>query len=405
MRKLSFVIFSEQEEFAQEMSLRLNKLRKVEVVGIATEVESLVEVVKSELPDVLFADLGLAPHVVLDALEGIQIPLPDLLVCGSQDESRLILRAMQVGAKEFLPPAPEPNELAAAVDRIYRTTQGSVSGGAPAPILSVMGAKGGVGATVVACQLAASLQSMGGRTVLIDLNFPLGDVALHFDVDPEHTIADVVKGEERADKNFIDGILTEHSSGLHILAASSNIEDSELVTGQDVENLVAVLREQFDWVVIDVSRNWNEATVRALDLADQIFVTTLLDVPTLHHAKKHMELLTRLGHQTERVQAIVNRRSSSDAVSDKDFADYLGREAAAFIPNDYVNTVNAVNEGQPIHQIAPGSALDQAFQQLAHKAYDWCGVELPEPDEADAKPSNLADRVRGIFGRSSPWHC
>lgn len=247
MRKLSFVIFSEQEEFAQEMSLRLGKLRNVSVAGIATEIESLVELVKNELPDVLFADLGIAPHVVLDQLEGIQIPLPDLLVCGSQDESRLILRAMQVGAKEFLPPAPEPAELAAAVDRIYRATQGSSSGGAPAPVISVMGAKGGVGATVVACQLAASLQRAGGRTVLIDLNFPLGDVALHFDVDPQHTIADVVKGDERIDKNFVSGILTEHDSGVQILAASSNIEDSELVTGQDVENLVAVLREQFDW--------------------------------------------------------------------------------------------------------------------------------------------------------------
>jgi pilus assembly protein CpaE len=304
VRKLSFVIFSEQEEFAQEMSLRLSKLRNVEVAGIATEIESLVELVKNELPDVLFADLGLAPHVILDQLEGIQIPLPDLLVCGSQDESRLILRAMQVGAKEFLPPAPEPSELATAVDRIYRAAQGVAGNGAPAPVISVMGAKGGVGATVVACQLAASLQSGGERTVLIDLNFPLGDVALHFDVDPEHTIADLVKGDEQIDKSFVNGILTEHSSGVHILAASSNIEDSELVTGQDVENLVAVLREQFDWVVIDVSRNWNEATVRALDLADQIFVTTLLDVPTLHHAKKHMELLTRLGHQPERVQAI-----------------------------------------------------------------------------------------------------
>jgi pilus assembly protein CpaE len=398
VRKLSFVIFSEQEEFAQEMSLRLSKLRNVEVAGIATEIESLVELVKNELPDVLFADLGLAPHVILDQLEGIQIPLPDLLVCGSQDESRLILRAMQVGAKEFLPPAPEPSELATAVDRIYRAAQGVAGNGAPAPVISVMGAKGGVGATVVACQLAASLQSGGERTVLIDLNFPLGDVALHFDVDPEHTIADLVKGDEQIDKSFVNGILTEHSSGVHILAASSNIEDSELVTGQDVENLVAVLREQFDWVVIDVSRNWNEATVRALDLADQIFVTTLLDVPTLHHAKKHMELLTRLGHQPERVQAIVNRRSPSDAVSDKDFTAYLGREASAFIPNDYVNTVNSVNEGQPIHEIAPDSALDQSFRNLARQAHTWCGLEAPA-ENADHKAHNLADRVRGMFGK------
>ena len=170
------------------------------------------------------------------------------------------------------------------------------------------------------------------------------------------------------------------------------------MTGRDVENLVSLLREQFDWVVIDVSRNWNEATVRALDLADQIFVTTLLDVPTLHHAKKHMELLTRLGHQAERVQPIINRRSPSDAVSDKDFTAYLGREASAVIPNDYVNTVNSVNEGQPISQLAPRSPLDLAFRELAQKAHLWCGVELPSEENTDQR-GNFADRVRGIFGK------
>ena len=397
VNELRFVIFSEQEEFAQEMSLRLAALRQVRIVGVSSEIESLVEVVKKELPDVLFADLGIAPHVILDQLEGIQIPLPELLVCGPQDESRLILRAMQIGAKEFLPAAPESAELRAAVDRVSRASEASDRGSAPAPVIAVMGAKGGVGATVVACQLAASLQCIGGRTALIDLNFPLGDVALHFDVDADASIADMVKSEEQFDKSLIGSILTEHQSGVHILAASSNIEDSELVTGTDVERLIEILREEFEWVVIDVSRNWNEATVRALDLADQIFVTTLLDVPTLHHAKKHMELLSRLGHQPERVQAIVNRRSGLDAVSEKDFTDFLGREASASIPNDYANTVNSVNEGQPIFQIAPRTQLDHAYRELARKAHTWCGLE--PPDSGLESRGNIADRVRGIFGK------
>ena len=120
---------------------------------------------------------------------------------------------------------------------------------------------------------------------------------------------------------------------------------------------IALLREDFDWIVLDVSRNWNDATVRALDLADQILVITSLDVPTLHHAKKHLELLARLGHNEERVQPVVNRRSDMDAVSDKDFTTFLGRAASASIPNDYVHTVNSVNEGRPIFQLAPNSPL------------------------------------------------
>ena len=395
MKELRFVIFSEQEEFAQEMSRRLTSLRRVRVVDIASEIEDLVEVIKKELPDVLFVDLGIAPHVVLDQLEGIQIPLPELLVCGPQDESRLILRAMQAGAKEFLPPAPEADELRTAVERIVQATL--VPGGdRPAPMIAVMGAKGGVGSTVIACQLAASLQCAGGRTALIDLNFPLGDVALHFDVTPSYTIADVAKDEE-FDNNLVDSILYEHASGVRILASSPNIEDSELISGAHVERLLGLLREEFDWVVMDVSRNWNDSTVRALDLADQILVITSLDVPTLHHAKKHLELLNRLGHHEDRVKTVVNRRSDIDAVSDKDFTSFLGRTPSAAIPNDYVNTVNSVNEGQPIFRIAADTPLDRAYRSLARQVHTWCGIELPEAgDKTDVK-ANLADRVRRIF--------
>jgi pilus assembly protein CpaE len=399
VKELRFVIFSEQEEFAQEMSNRLASLRRTRVVAIANEIEDLVEVIKKELPDVLFVDLGIAPHVILDQLEGIQIPLPELLVCGPQDESRLILRAMQTGAKEFLPPAPEADELREAIDRIAQATI-TPEGDAPAPVIAVMGAKGGVGSTVIACQLAASLQCAGERTALIDLNFPLGDVALHFDVSPSYTIADVAKDDD-VDNNLVETILQEHPSGVHILASSPNIEDSELISGAHVERLVALLRDEFDFVVIDVSRNWNDSTVRALDLADQILVITSLDVPTLHHAKKHLELLARLGHNEDRVQPVVNRRSAMDAVSDKDFTTFLGRTPSASIPNDYVNTVNSVNEGRPIFQLAPGSELDVAYRGLARLVHGWCGLEAPGDEVKSENKTNLAGRVRRMFEKRS----
>jgi pilus assembly protein CpaE len=397
VRELRFVIFSEQVEFAQEMCRRLSELRQVAVVAIASEIDDLVESIKKEAPHVLFVDLGIAPHVVLDQLEGIQVPMPELLVCGPQDESRLILRAMQIGAKEFLPPAPESAEIRSAVERLGRGGEGERAGSERGPVIAVMGAKGGVGSTVVACQLAASLQCAGERTALIDLNFPLGDVALHFDVEASYTLSDVASEQEQLDATFVESILHEHPSGVHILAASPRIEDSELIKGTHVDKLIGVLRERFDWVVLDVSRNWNEATVRALDLADQILVITSLDVPTLHHAKKHMELLERLGHRADRIQPIVNRRSPMDAVSDKDFTSFLGRPPTASIPNDYVNTVNSVNEGRPIFQLAPRTPLDDAYRKLAEQVHEWCGIEIAGRDDATDGSGKLAARFRRIF--------
>jgi pilus assembly protein CpaE len=180
---------------------------------------------------------------------------------------------------------------------------------------------------------------------------------------------------------------------VQILAAPPRIEDSELIQGEHVTRLLEILRGQFDFVVLDVSRNWNDASVRALDLADQILVVTSLDVPTLHHARKHMELLRRLGHPTEKIHAVVNRHSAADSVTDKDLTRFLGRPSSAAIPNDYANTVESVNQGKPLGEVAPRAALTEAFRNLAEQVHVWCGLTT----SPDTRAPKLTDRLRRIF--------
>jgi len=393
MDKLRFAIFSELKEFADEIRNRLSAVPGAEVAVIVDDPEDLSDALKAESPDVLYADLGHAPHVVLDLLESLGSAMPDLLVSGCQDDSQVILRSMQIGAREFLPQAPNEDDLNRAIQRLLRGRQVEPAIERSAQVISVMGAKGGVGATCVTSQLAASLQEKGGRVVIVDLNFPLGDVALHFDIEPSYTLADIAREGDSLDGTYLRSILQVHQSGVQILAAPPRIEDSELIQGEHVTRLLEILRRQFDFVLLDVSRNWNDASVRALDLADQILVVTSLDVPTLHHARKHMELLRRLGHPTEKIHAVVNRQSSGDAVTERDLTRFLGRKADAAIPNDYANTVESVNQGKPLGEIAPRAALTQAFRDLAHQVHVWCGLAENET----TRSTKLTDRFRRIF--------
>lgn len=393
MTELRFAIFSELKEFADEIRNRLTAVPGAQVMVIVDDPEDLHEIIKSESPDVLYADLGHAPHVILDLIESIDAPLPDLLVSGCQDDSQVILRSMQIGAREFLPQAPNEDDFKRAIDRLLRGREADPRPEKSASVISVMGAKGGVGATCVASQLAASLQEKGGRTVIVDLNFPLGDVALHFDIEPSYTLADIAREGESLDGTYLRSILQVHQSGVQILAAPPRIEDSELIQGEHVTRLLEILRGQFDFVVLDVSRNWNDASVRALDLADQILVVTSLDVPTLHHARKHMELLRRLGHPTEKIHAVVNRHSAADSVTDKDLTRFLGRPSSAAIPNDYANTVESVNQGKPLGEVAPRAALTEAFRNLAEQVHVWCGLAT----SPDTRAPKLTDRLRRIF--------
>jgi pilus assembly protein CpaE len=391
---IKFLVYSEQDEFGSEIRSRLQSAGHAHVVGVVSDEEALFEALREHEPDALFADLGLCPHDTLDLLDRLPAPRPMLAVCGPQEDSQVILRAMKQGAREFFPPAPSREAVRELVDRLVLETRPAAPAGRLAPVLAVMGAKGGVGATVVACQLAAALQAMGSRTVVVDLNYPLGDVALHFDVRPTYTLAHVVKQDEDLDPTYLRGLLQGHRSGVHILAAPERVEEAELVRGIHVERVISILREEFDFVVLDVSRSWNEASVRALDLASEILLITSLDVPTLNHARQHLDLLRRLGHSDAKIHPIANRYSRRDAVTDKEFAQFLGRAPDTHLPNDYPNTVGSVNEGRPLGEVAPRSPLHQAFVALARSAHVWSGLEIEaQEDETD----NLAARVRRLF--------
>jgi pilus assembly protein CpaE len=303
---------------------------------------------------------------------------------------------MHLGVKHFFPDAPTEAELGSVIVDLVRSANLD-SATSEGRAVAVMGTKGGVGATVLACQLAASLQEVGGRVALVDLNYPLGDVALHFDVDPTYTLADLARAEEELDATYLRTILKGHESGVQILAAPAQMEDAESIRSRHVERVLPILRSEFDWVIVDVSRSWNEASVQALTLSDQVLLVSLFDVPTLNHARQHKKLLEGLALNGLRTRMVGNRHSKGDAVTVSDFKRVLGSEPDALIPNDYATTAESVNQGRPIGQVARGSAIDKAYRQLALDVYAWCGVDVPQTKPA----KSIAGRFRGVFSRRS----
>jgi pilus assembly protein CpaE len=392
----SFVIFSEEPEFASEIEKQISASGEARVAAVISDPDQLFGALKSEKPEGLFVDLGHAPHVVLDLLESLPVGLPLTVVSGPHTESSLILRAMHLGVKHFFPLAPSEVELTSAIVDLVRAADPALAA-SEGRVVAVMGTKGGVGATVLACQLAASLQEAGGRVALVDLNYPLGDVALHFDVDPTYTLADLARAEQELDATYLRSILKGHESGVQILAAPTLMEDAESIRGLHVERVLPILRSEFDWVIVDVSRSWNEASVQALSLANQILLVTLFDVPTLNHTRQHKKLLEGLALDGSRVRTVGNRYSKGDAVTVGDFKRVLGAEPDALIPNDYATTVESVNQGRPIGQVARGSAIHESYRKLALDIYAWCGVDVPQTQPAQG----IAGRFRGVFSRRS----
>jgi Flp pilus assembly CpaE family ATPase len=381
--RLSLLALSERDDFSARLCSHINASQHAHVSAVVTRRERLAEALRERRPDLVFVDLAPAPDPLLDAIAALSPPRPPLLVAGPRDDARIVLRALELGAKHFFPPEPAAEELHRALARIAREQAENAPPKRLAPIVAVMGAKGGVGASVVACQLAVSLQAQGGRTAIVDLNLPLGDVALYFDLEPRYTLAHVARDAARLDAAYLRGVLVEHHSGVRVLASPGRLDEAMLVKAEHVDRVLHLLREDFDWVVVDVAREWKETSIRALDLASQVLLVTLPDVATLSQARKHLDLLRRLGRPEAALHLVANRNAPSAQLSDHDFLHFLGRAPDARIPNDFSTTLSSVNEGRPVGEVSPRGALHVAYDALARQLAAWCG----EPLEAEPEPA------------------
>jgi pilus assembly protein CpaE len=394
---VTFVVYAEEPDVGEALGKLVEQNEHAEVVAIVNDEGLLRTVVEKEEPRFVLTDLGPAPHSMLDVLERLpKDPRLGSIVLGPENQSDVILRALKLGVREFLSDESPPEVLAELITTLAAEIAAEDTERPDSGVIVVMGAKGGVGATLAACQLASSLQRLGDSTAIVDLNMPLGDVAVYFDVQPTYTLADIAQRGVQIDATLVGELMHRHApTGVQVLAAPSRVEQAELVNESHVIALIEQLRERFDWVVIDVSRSWSPTDMRAVDLADHLILMTLQDVPSLNHARAHRDLLLRLSVDAGKIHTIVNRAAKTAAVSSEDMAKFLGTSPEFSLPNDYATAVTSVNEGRPVADVAPGSALDTALQELASLVHVWHG--LPP---TTVKRKKLGKRILSMFERS-----
>lgn len=388
---LSFVVATERTELTRA-------LRESGRVTVKAAVESLPELgqaVARHQPDALFVDLEPEAERALAHLESLPAPRPLLFVQGPDDPG-LIRRALRLGAREYLAPSEEPKrELLTAVERLLAERRAEAAAdGEPgsAPLLAVLGAKGGVGATFVACQLAAGLADRGARVSMLDAHLRLGDVALYLDLHPRYTIASLASATDAVDVAYLQTVLSSHRSGVQVLAAPERPEEADVVALEHVDRALGILRRENDWVIVDTPGDFDERSVHVLDRATGILLVTTCDVPALNHARLQLDLLQRLGYSPHKVRVVVNRMDRKTPVQGGEITDFLNRRFDLSLPNDYPTTAACVNEGRSLQEIAPRSSLCAAIDELATAAHGWCGV-APSKGEG-GRPRSLLARLR-----------
>lgn len=306
-------------------------------------------------PEVIFLDLEPNPGVAIRFAHFLteSNPRRQFIAAGPVLPPELLLEAMRAGISEYLTEPVTLEALSAALDRVQRklgvATNGSAAR-APGKLLSTFSVKGGSGATTVATNLAIHLaQLTGKKTLLVDLNLELGEVALFLGMQPRFTFVDMIRNLHRMDAELLASYLDRHESGVHLLAGPLDPGAADATTVEGIHQILGFLRQHYDFVVVDTSRSFDRVTLAALQEADEVFLVTRADIPSLRNIKRTLPLLERtVGRLEDKVRLVVNRYQPDDPISLEEVRRTLGMSVYATLANEYDVVIRSINSGKPV---------------------------------------------------------
>lgn len=399
---LTAIIVSENDELCALLKGRLENLPDLQLKIETSKLGPAYELARELKPDIIVLDLDKRGESWLTIAETLLAQNPRLvfLVTGSEQNQQLALKAMRAGARDFLCPPFDSEEVRMALFKaIQRAGLGTDKAANGKKIIVVFSNKGGTGVTTIACNIAVGLAQMESCSVaLVDLVLQHGDVSSFLNVTPPYTIVDIVNNLHRADANFLKNSLAKHSSGTYLLTEPCKPEDADSISNSHISQLLSKLRWTFDYVVVDGGHQFDGRTISALDLADAIYVVLLLDMPTIRSTFRCLEVLRRLGYSQEKVKLILNRFDpKKDVISSREVENTLGYPIYWKLPNDFNSVITAINQGQPIFDAARKTDLAMSFLSLVENI---SGRFSPLP--ADTKgwtPEKVIQKLQDSFKR------
>jgi len=340
----------------------------VQVVGMIEGLDEAWNTLQETTADLLIVACGGYSDRALYLIEGAvrQRPSRPVVVLTQGSPNGFVRRVFEVGADDVvvLPESQEGVKFSlqkAMARKLGVTGVGSL---ATAPLISVLGPKGGTGKTLVSTNLAVSLAAAGRKVALVDLDLQFGDIGLCLGLSPERTVYDLVKSGGTIDADKIEGYMTPHSSGVRALLAPSRPDQAASVSVELLRDVYSVLRGTYDFVVVDTPPGFTPEVIATIDTSSDVCLVGMLDSLSLKNTKLGLETLELMGYDRDRIRLVLNRAGSRVGITGDDVRTVIGREPDVFVPSDR-EIPRAVNEGQPIVLAKPGSEAARAFGLLA----------------------------------------
>jgi pilus assembly protein CpaE len=312
-------------------------------------------------------------------------PRMGMVIVAAALDPALMLEAMRAGVNEFVTEPLNGEDLRAAVERVVGHQLAPVG---PGKVLAFVGAKGGVGTTTLAVNVATALadQKMGS-VLMVDLHVAAhGDAALLLGVEPRFSVADALENTGRLDASYLKGLVVRSRAGVDVLASPER-PALKPADAEQLRVLLARVSETYSAVVLDVPRT-DFGVIDALDPLTSVTLVVNQELPTVRRAAQVGAIL-RQRYGKDKVGAVVSRYDARADIGQEDIERVVGLPVWAALPSDYRKVLAAANAGRPLVS-DNHSRLAASVVQFAQKLG---GVREPV---ATAKPARAGSRL-GFF--------
>jgi pilus assembly protein CpaE len=348
-----------------ELCLRDLQARVVVLQREYPEWGTLLQRIEQERPDLVLVDFAAFPQPWDELVQRIKsVPVPPMVIAlHKAADPETILNAIRSGATEYVYP-PLATNLRKALERLSQEWERQrAEGGTQGRTLAFFSAKGGCGATTIACQLSIALQRVTKSQVLLaDFDLAVGMVSFLMRTKSRYSLLDALQNTHRLDLSYWKALVSNGVPGLEIIPAPGGTELIETPPAEKFRHVLRFARLHYDWVLVDLGRSLSISSLSLLDEIDEVYLVATSEVPSLYQVKRTAETLTGFGFSHDRLKLLLNRVPKSLDVTSQELQNLLGIPVHTMLPDDYNSLYEAYGAGQPLQ---PGSTLGRHLHRLA----------------------------------------
>src|SRR3990172_732885 len=386
------VVVIDQDPASRAEVQKMLALSGFAVLGEAGYGIEAVSLAKTTEPDVIIIAVEEPLVRALQTVEGVADLLPQspIVAYSSVRDSASMRKAMLAGVKDYLVTPVKEEELIQSIHTVLATEErkrARMTGEAEEPVavgsvITVFGAKGGIGKTTIATNLATALvQKTNQSAVLVDLDTRFGDVGILMDIPVERSIADLVMPEDEINREILQECIYVHNTGVAVLPAPIRPTDWRNVHAGHIERVVSLLMQTYDYVILDTPGTFNDIVARALELATMVVLVATVDMASLKDTLLAIDMLRSWNFPQEKIKLVINATNEASNVQPQEVKRMLGRDVFWSIPYDR-NISAATQLGMPVVVAKPQSKASESIVEMAQALSGVRQNQQVKPKEA-----------------------